>query len=151
MELDQKAWLLIQELQRDGRQSLKALAATIKLSVPATMERLRKLEEAGVVSGIHAEVEPKAVGYGVRAVIGLTAAQPGKKGLIEKLRRSPLVLECHHVSGADSYLIQVVARDLEHLEAFIADINGYGETRTSIVFSTPIPRRGLQKPPALKP
>ena len=58
----------------------------------------------------------------------------------------PEVLECHHVSGADSYLMTVVATDLAHLEALIASINLYGETRTSIVFSTPIPRRGVGRP-----
>jgi Lrp/AsnC family leucine-responsive transcriptional regulator len=87
-------------------------------------------------------------GYGVRAVVGINVPQPGKAALIDKLQRSPGVLECHHVSGNDSYVMQVVARDLPDLERFLGEINGYGETRTSIVFSTPIPRRGLSRPTA---
>lgn len=146
IELDRKAWMLIKELQEDGRQSLKALAEAIGLSVPATMERLRRLQEAGVIRGVHADIDPKSAGYGVRAMVGINVPQPGKKALVEKLRRSPRVLECHHVSGSDSYMMQVVATDLEDLESFLAEINGYGETRTSIVFSTPIPRRGLEPP-----
>ena len=132
MEVDDKAWRLISALQADGRASLKELAEAVGLSVPATLERLRRLQEAGVVRGVHADIDPAKVGYGVRAVVGINVPQPGKKALIDKLRQSPQVLECHHVSGNDSYVMQVVARDLPDLERFLGDINGYGETRTSI-------------------
>lgn len=145
IQLDDKAWSLIKALQTDGRQPLKALAQAANLSLPATAERLKRLEEAGVISGVHAEVSAAAVGYGVRAIIGINVPQPGKRQLIDKLTQMPEVLECHHVSGADSYLMTVVATDLQHLEALIASINVYGETRTSIVFSTPLPRRGVSQ------
>jgi len=56
------------------------------------------------------------------------------------------VLECHHVAGADSYMMIVVSRSLSELERFLGTINGYGETRTSVVFSTPIERRGIVRP-----
>lgn len=146
MEVDDKAWRLLSALQTDGRASLKELAAAVGLSVPATLERLRRLQEAGVVRGVHADIDPVKVGYGVRAIVGINVPQPGKKALIDKLRASARVLECHHVSGEDSYVLQVVAFDLPDLERFLGDINGYGETRTSIVFSTPIPRRGVVRP-----
>ena len=146
LQLDDKAWRLIEALQADGRQSLKSLAEVAGLSLPATAERLRRLEEAGVISGVHAEISPGAVGYGVRAIVGIHALQPGKKPLLKKLDAMPEVLECHHVSGADSYVVTLVARDLGHLEALIGAINPSGETRTSIVFSTPIPRRGIKRP-----
>lgn len=145
IQLDYKAWRLIKALQTDGRQPLKALAQAANLSLPATAERLKRLEETGVISGVHAEVSAAAVGYGVRAIIGINVPQPGKRQLIDKLTQMPEVLECHHVSGADSYLMTVVATDLPHLEALIASINVYGETRTSIVFSTPLPRRGVSQ------
>ncbi|MEF7615114.1 Lrp/AsnC family transcriptional regulator [Aquincola sp. MAHUQ-54] len=147
MRLDDKAWRLLQALQADGRAPLKALAAAAGLSVPATVDRLERLQAAGVIRSIGAELAPARVGYGVQAVVGITAPQPGKQRLLDTLQQSPEVLECHHVAGADSYLMTVVARDLADLERFLGTINGYGETRTSIVFSTPIPRRGL-KPPA---
>ena len=144
--LDDKAWRLLEALQADGRLPLKSLAQAAGLSLPATAERLKRLEEAGVVRGVHAEVAPEAVGYGVRAVVGINVPQPGKAHFIDLLRGLPEVLECHHVSGADSYLLTVVARSLPDLERFLAQVNAYGETRTSIVFSTPIPRRGLARP-----
>jgi Lrp/AsnC family leucine-responsive transcriptional regulator len=82
-------------------------------------------------------LEPAALGYRVQAVVGIRLPQPGKRALLDTLRSLPEVLECHHVSGADSYLMTVVARNLQDLERFLARINGFGETRTSIVFSTP--------------
>lgn len=144
--LDAKAWQLLLALQQDGRAPLKTLAAAADLSVPATAERLKRLMDAGVVRSVSADLHAPAAGYSVRAIVGITVLQPGKKAFIDKLKRAAEVLECHHVAGADSYLMTVVTRDLEDLEHFLASINSYGETRTSIVFSTPIPRRGLVPP-----
>ena len=144
--VDDKAWRLLLSLQRDGRASLKTLAKAAGLSVAATAERLKRLEENGVVQRIGAEVDVKKMGYSVQAIIGITAVQPGKKPLLEKLKLAPEVLECHHVAGADSYIMTVIARDLADLERFIGTINDYGETRTSIVYSTPISRRMVVKP-----
>jgi len=141
--LDDKAWKLLAALQADARAPLKALAAAAGLSIPATVERIRRLQDAGVVRGFSAEVDPVRAGYAVRAIVGITVVQPGKKKLVDRLRGMAEVLECHHVAGADSYVMTVVARDLADLERFLGEINVYGETRTSIVFSTPIARRGL--------
>lgn len=146
LQLDSKAWALLMALQEDGRAPLKTLALAAGLSVPATVERLKRLKESGVVLSVSAELEPALAGYPVRAIVGITVQQPGKKAFIDKLKRAPEVLECHHVAGADSYIVTVVTQSLEKLERFLASINGYGETRTSIVFSTPVPRRGLVAP-----
>ena len=148
--VDDKAWRLLLSLQRDGRASLKTLAKAAGLSVAATAERLKRLEESGVVQRIGAEVDVKKMGYSVQAIIGITAVQPGKKPLLEKLKLAPEVLECHHVAGADSYIMTVIARDLADLERFIGTINDYGETRTSIVYSTPIGRRMVVKPGTIR-
>lgn len=144
--VDERAWQLLAALQDDARSSLKELAAAAGLSIPATAERLRKLEEAGVIRGYRAEIEASAVGYGVQALVGITTVQPHKRKFLEKIEASPEVLECHHVTGADSYVMTVVAASIADLERFLGSINAYGETRTSIVMSTPIPRRGMKKP-----
>jgi len=144
--LDDKHWRLLTALQRDGRSALKALSVAAGLSIAATAERLKRLLDSGVVSRIGAELDPRACGYAVSAVVGITVLQPAKKALLDRLRQAPEVLECHHVAGADSYLMKVVARDLPDLERFLGTINVYGETRTSIVFSTPIARRGVVRP-----
>ncbi|MGF6367737.1 Lrp/AsnC family transcriptional regulator [Paraburkholderia sp. MM5482-R1] len=146
LQLDAKAWALLMALQEDGRAPLKTLALAAGLSVPATAERLKRLKDSGVVRSLGVELDPVQAGYAVRAIVGITVPQPGKNSFLDKLRRAPEVLECHHVADADSYI--VVSPSLEQLERFLASINSYGETRTSIVFSTPIPRRGLVVPGA---
>lgn len=150
LSLDAKAWALLAALQEDGRAPLKRLAAAAGLSVPATAERLERLKAAGVLRAVTADVDAARAGYPVRALVGITVPQPGKKAFLETLQRCAEVIECHHVAGADSYALTVVARSLGDLERFLASINGWGETRTSIVFSTPIPRRGLVAPGQLR-
>jgi Lrp/AsnC family leucine-responsive transcriptional regulator len=151
IELDTRAWRLLQALQEDGRRPLKVLAEATGLSVPATLERLRRLEEAGVIRGVHADIEPRLAGYAVQAVIGINLPQSSKPALLDHLRGSWRVLECRHVSGNDAYLIDVVATDLQDLESFLFELSAFGETRTSIVFSTPIERRGLVPPQTERP
>ncbi|WP_219218734.1 Lrp/AsnC family transcriptional regulator [Variovorax boronicumulans] len=145
-ELDDAAWCLLRALQHDARAPLKTLAEATGLSVAATAERLKRLQESGIAQRFTVALDAAKLGYPVKAIIGITATQPGKKPLLERLRKAPEVLECHHVAGADSYVMTVVATGLADLERFIGTINGYGETRTSIVFSTPIERRGLVAP-----
>ena len=143
MELDTKAWKILAAIQRDARMSLKNLADEAGLCLPATSERLKRLEEAGIIDGYRALINPETVGYGVLAIIGITTLQPGKARLIEVLKGLPEVLECLHVTGQDSYLLRVVTRNIRHLERFVGEINHYGETRTAIVMSTPIALRPI--------
>lgn len=142
--VDEKSWRLIQALQADARASLKTLAEVAGLSLPATAERIKKLEAAGIIRGYHADIAPEALGYMIKAIIAITTQHPYKQKFIEVLRDKPQVLECLHVTGVDSCLFTVVARDMQELESFLASINPYGETRTSIVMSSQIPRRGVQ-------
>lgn len=145
MNVDRISWKIIDLVQKDGRISLKTLAHEIGLSIPATSERLKRLEEAGIISGYRAVVKPESVGYGVMAIIGMTTPQPDKARLVKTLSEMPEVLECLHVTGQDSYLIRIITRDLKHLEDFVGSINHFGETRTSIVLSDPIEMRSVQQ------
>ncbi|MDP9902493.1 Lrp/AsnC family transcriptional regulator [Variovorax ginsengisoli] len=144
-QLDTKAWKLLEAVQADGRAPLKTLAEAAGLSIAATAERLRRLQEAGVIRGVHADVDPAKVGLPVQALIGITTAQPHKQALLKVLRARTEVLECHHVTGADSYMMHIAVADMAALESFLGDINRWGETRTAIVMSTPIFRRGLRR------
>ncbi|HWW04971.1 Lrp/AsnC family transcriptional regulator [Collimonas sp.] len=146
MNIDAKACKILAAIQRDGRISLKALADECGLSLPATSERLKRLEESGVVTGYRAELNAQAVGYGVMAIIGMTTVQTYKAKLITLLQSMPEVLECLHVTGQDSFLLRVRTTDISHLERLVASINHLGETRTSIVMSEPIPLRPISLP-----
>ena len=143
--VDEKSWRILTALQEDARAPLKALAETAGLSVPATAERIRKMEEAGIIRGYHADIDPEALGYIIKAVVAITTQHPYKHKFIDVLRAMPQVLECLHVTGADSCLFTVVARNMSDLEQILGGLNKYGETRTSIVMSSQIPRRGVQR------
>ncbi|RMC93827.1 Lrp/AsnC family transcriptional regulator [Aquitalea palustris] len=146
MEIDSKAWKILECLQQDARLSLTELARAVEMSVPAVSERVKRLEEAGVIQGYHARLSPAKAGYTLSAMVGITVAQPYKKKLLQLLEDMPEVLECHHVTGADSYLFRLLARDVGHLETLVARVNHLGETRTSIILSTPITTRPLRAP-----
>jgi Lrp/AsnC family leucine-responsive transcriptional regulator len=146
MEVDRKSWKILQVLQEDARISLTELAARVALSVPAVSERLKRLEESGVIAGYRAVVPPAQVGYSLMAMVGITTLQPDKARLIALLQSRPEVLECHHVTGQDSFVMKVVTEDIGHLESFLGSINHFGETRTAIVMSSPIPARALVPP-----
>ena len=140
---DDRSWKLLAALQADARAPLKTLAAAAGLSVSAAAERIRRLEETDVIRGYHAALDLAAVGLGVQAVVGITVPQPDKRRFLDHIAALPLVQECLHVTGADSYLLRVAAADMPALERLIESLNPYGETRTSIVLSTPIPQRGV--------
>lgn len=145
--MDELDWNLLALLQRDGRMTYTELARQVGLSVPAVTERVKRLEEAGVIEGYAARVNPVAAGYGVTALIAITVPQPGKAKFLKVLEAIPEVLECHHVTGADSYIMRLAAVSMADLERLIGRINLYGETRTSIIMSTPLPSRPLERPP----
>ncbi len=146
--MDELDWKVLALLQDNGRVSYTELARQVHLSVPAVTERVKRLEAAGVVEGYTARINPAAAGYPVSALIGITVPQPAKAKFLKLLETIPEVVECHHVTGADSYVMRFVATSMTHLEQLIERINLYGETRTSIVMSTPLPTRGMARPPS---
>jgi Lrp/AsnC family transcriptional regulator, leucine-responsive regulatory protein len=144
--MDELDWKMLSLLQQNGRATYTELAREVHLSVPAATERVRRLEEAGIIEGYVARVNPGAAGYPVSALVGITVPQPAKAKFLKLLNSISEVLECHHVTGADSYVMRLVAVSMADLERLIERINLYGETRTSIVMSTPLERRPLERP-----
>lgn len=144
--MDDIDWKILERLQGNGRMTYTELARHVHLSVPAVTERVRRLEEDGVIEGYAARVNPIKAGYLVGAMLAMTVPQPAKAKFLKLLGSIPEVLECHHITGADSYIFRVVAASMTDLERLIEKINIYGETRTSIVMSIPIPARALERP-----
>lgn len=121
-------------LQTDARLSMAALSRRIKLSQPATTERVRKLETAGVISGYHARVDAHKLGLGIRALVRIGRSDYNKvKKLLEK---TPEVRTAHNITGEDSWLIEITVRDVAHLDVVISKLCELGETSTSIVLNT---------------
>jgi Lrp/AsnC family leucine-responsive transcriptional regulator len=134
---------LLRELQEDARLSLAELGRRVGLSAPAVADRLERLEEAGVIRGYRAEVDPRALGYALAVVLRIRPAPRELKKVAELAQRTPEIVECHRITGDDCYLMKAHVRDVDHMEELIDRFAIYGQTTTSIVQSSPVARRSV--------
>ena len=144
--LDTTNLRLLSELQADARVSLAELGRRVGLSSPAVAERLRRLEQEGVIRGYHAEVDPRSLGLTLGVIIRIRPAPRQLRDVAQLARDTPEVLECHRVTGDDCYVMTAYVRDVEHLEQVIDQFAAYGQTTTAIMQSSPVPRRALLPP-----
>jgi Lrp/AsnC family leucine-responsive transcriptional regulator len=120
----------------------------VGLSAPAVSERVQRLERAGVITGYRAELEPAALGYPISAVVRIRPSPGQLRRIPEIARETPEVAECHRITGEDCYLLRLHLRSIDELEEILDRFTPHGLTTTSIVHSTPVPRRG---PPLEQP
>ena len=137
-EMDRK---ILEQLQENGRLSLSDLANKIGLSSPSTGERVKKLEQQGIISGYRAMVDPESIGLTLLAFIAVTIEQKrNEEKFLSVVMKTEEVLECHHIAGEDSYLLKVRCRNTRHLEHLISNslksLPGVTRTRTTISLST---------------
>ena len=141
--LDRTDWRLVEELQRDGRASYADLARVVAMSPSAVAERVRRLEEGGVIAGYRATVDPERVGLSVLAFVRLRYPTGNYRPFHALLDSTPEIVEAHHVTGEDCFVLKVVARSMRHLEEVTGRISGLGAVTTSVVYSSPLPRRPI--------
>jgi Lrp/AsnC family leucine-responsive transcriptional regulator len=134
---------LLAELQSDARLSLAELGRRVGLSAPAVAERLARLEDTGVIAGYRAQIDPRALGYALAAVLRNRPAPRQIAAVAELARDTPEVVECHRITGEDCFIMKLHIRTMEHLEEVIDRFTPYGQTTTSIVQSSPVPGRGV--------
>src|SRR4051794_22654847 len=113
------------------------------LPAPAVGERLGRLERAGVIAGYRPELDPRALGYELAAVLRIRPAPRQIAAVAELARDTPQVVECHRITGEDCFIMKLHVRTVEHLEEVIDRFTPYGQTTTSIVQSSPVPARGV--------
>jgi Lrp/AsnC family transcriptional regulator, leucine-responsive regulatory protein len=136
--LDPTGVAILEELQRDARVSYSELARRIGLSTPATVERIRKLEDAGIIAGYGVRLNLEALGFGVTALIEVKT-DPTRYERVREFARTTLeVRECYFVTGESSFVTRVVVRNIGELQALIERIGLFGSTRTSLALSSPI-------------
>jgi Lrp/AsnC family leucine-responsive transcriptional regulator len=134
--LDETGWQILQELQQNARLSFSELGQRVGLSSPAVTERVRRMEDAGIITGYRAEINTAKVGFPITAIIRMSA--PGDcKQLNATISAFPEVLESNRVTGGDSAIIKVIATSMEHLEELIDRLSVHGSPTTSIVLSAP--------------
>jgi Lrp/AsnC family leucine-responsive transcriptional regulator len=132
-------WRLIDELQRDGRLSFNELGRRVSLSAPAVAERVRRLEEQGVITGYHAHVDPAKVGRTVAALVRMSCYGPNC--LLrhpEKLERDPAILEVHRLTGDSCCQLRVAVRTMTEFEELIDRLAEHGTPSSTMVLSSPI-------------
>jgi Lrp/AsnC family leucine-responsive transcriptional regulator len=142
--LDRIGWKILGELQRDGRLPFAELGRRVGLSTPATMERVHRLQEAGIITGFRAEVDHKKVGYPIVAFVRVNVVGNFLPHVIKVSREMPEVLECYRVTGADSFIIRVAVRSVDDLQSVIDRFTPFVATTTSVGLSAIVTSRIIE-------
>jgi Lrp/AsnC family leucine-responsive transcriptional regulator len=140
--LDATNLRLLGELQSNARLGIAELGRRVGMSAPAVAERVQRLEHAGVISGYHAELDPRALGYAVSAIVRVRPSPGQLQRIPEIARETPAVVECYRITGEDCYLMKLHLRSIDELEETLDHFTPHGQTTTSIIHSAPVPRRG---------
>ncbi len=148
IRLDELSWGILQRLQANSRESFASIGRQVGLTPPAVAERVKKMEDMGILEGYKVKISPYKVGYQLKAIITLRAFMGKLKPFLELVKSLEEVLNCYRVTGNENIIMEVVLRDQFHLERFIDRLIQYGETRTHIILSevvssAPI-RKGIQ-------
>ena len=144
VELDETDCRLIGALSENGRTSLADLGRLVGMSPQSAAERVRRLEDLGVIAGVGVTLDPAALGLGIAAYIRIQPALGEVKRVAKLVAEIPEIIECDRVTGDDCFIAKVFVSRVEELERIIDVLLPYARTNTSIVQSTPVPRRQLR-------
>lgn len=137
-EIDQR---MLESLARNARISLKELAEAAGLSSPSAGERLRRLEERGIISAFTVDIAPEAIGYPLQAIVRIRPL-PGQLHVVERIiQETPEFIECDKVTGDDCFIGRLVVRSMSELDGILDKITERAETNTSMIKATPVKRR----------
>lgn len=139
--IDETDRRILEILADDARILLKDLAQQVQLSSPSVSERLRRLEERGVIRSFTVDIDPRALGYIFQAIVRIRPL-PGKLHIVEKLiREIPELVECDKVTGDDCFIARLHLRSMEQLDQILDGVAEQAETSTSVVKAQPVKRR----------
>ena len=135
MQVDQLNWKILKCLQTNARQSNAEIGRQVGISSPAVSERIKKMEDAGIIQNYNTIVDPFEVGYQLKAIITLRAFMGKLKPFLGKVKTYNEVVNCYRITGNENIVMEVVLKNQKHLESFIDQLILYGETKTQIVLS----------------
>jgi Lrp/AsnC family transcriptional regulator, leucine-responsive regulatory protein len=143
IDLDVIGWKIIECLQHNARLTFAELGRKVGLSTPAVAERVHRLEEAGVITGYHANIDASKLGVPIRILMRLTI--PGGDLQISRtvtvIKELSEIRRCHRITGSESFVIEADVVSIRHMEALIDRLSALGATSTSTVLSSPVERR----------
>lgn len=147
MGMDALNWKILAALQENARQSFSEIGRQVGLTSPAVADRVKKMEDLGVIKGYKAQVSYHKTGHQLKAIITLRAFMGRLKPFLEKVKEFREVINCYRITGNENIIMEVVLYDQSHLEEFIDKLITYGETKTHIILSNvvdqgPIKKRG---------
>ncbi|MGB5820222.1 MAG: Lrp/AsnC family transcriptional regulator [Saonia sp.] len=148
IKIDDLNWGILQCLQENARDSFANIGRKIGLTPPAVAERIKKMEDLGILEGYKAVVSHTQTGYQLKAIITLRAFMGKLKPFLETVNSFKEVVNCYRITGNENIIMEVVLKDQFHLERFIDKLIIYGEARTHIILSdvisnAPISKKGM--------
>jgi Lrp/AsnC family leucine-responsive transcriptional regulator len=143
-KIDQFDKKILQLLQEDARMSHAEIGRQIHLSQPAVSERIKRLESSNIIRGYRADINPKALGYDITAMIRLSTQQG--RPYAQYVADCPEIIDCYTVTGEDGAVMKVLATDVEHLQQIINALNAFGSTSTAIVLTTHVAGKVIAVP-----
>ena len=139
--IDATDWRLLDLLQADARMSFAALGRKLRLSPPAVADRMKRLEERGVIRAYRAEINLSALGRGLHVYLRVVVQPRDYSRFRKAVETAEGIFECHHVTGEDSFVLRAAVEDVSSLERLIQKLIAYGPTTTSVILSTSLDRR----------
>ncbi len=144
-QLDTIGWRLLKLLQENARLSFRQLGETIGLTAPAVAERVRRLEDTGILTGYHAEIDLAKAGLPIMAFVHLSTNSQQSYRFRKAVLDIAEIVECHCVTGNESYILKVAVASVQRLEHLLIELTNFGEVRTSLVLSSQITRRCIDE------
>ena len=135
MKIDDINWKILKSLQQNARQSNTDIAKKVGITSPAVAERIRKMEDAGIIEGYFAKISHTETSHQLKAIITLRAFMGRLKPFLETVKTFDEVVNCYRITGNENIIMEVVLKNQQHLEQLIDRLITYGETRTHIVLS----------------
>ena len=136
LDFDHYDHRIMMELQNDARLSMAELGRRVHLSQPAVTERVRKMDDKGVITGYHAKLDCEALGYQIRAIVRIVGQTPNFNALVQLINECPEVLSAYNVTGEDSWVMDIAVANVRHLDEVVSKFSDVAETATSIVLRT---------------
>lgn len=143
--LDKLNWQILHELQCNARATYAEIGKVVGLTAPAVAQRIQKMEDEGIITGFHVALDLEKVGLGISVIIQMGQLKCDTPAVIKMLEDMPEIIECHTTTGSTCLFLKAAVLSVRHLQRLNEQLAPYGNTTTSLILTTPIPRKVLEQ------